>query len=458
MLKFAIKKTSKDIFHDAVASKDTSRLKFILQNNRLGFEVDELDDDGLTALQRSCFIGNLKLVQLLVTYGANIHIQDREGWSVLHASAVAGNYSILRYLISTGADVSVRNDLGQLPIDLANDLNSIIVLLEAMIKAGHSDLIEQYFTQRPSLKGLIEDKLRLLSPENQDASHGNINISSEGENRNQKSQLSLVLDSDNTQEDSVNTTHAHDSLETLLSSSNNKIGVRLNKEGGKPDEVRILEDKRTPKRAVCKKCLGKKRSSSASSASSDSSSSSYDSAYISSVSLHSDSHSNGHLDLENLADELSISCNLSKQTSNSTKHKIHNCKKKDKKHMTRSLSSPARLTPAKQAEMLAKIKELNDDVNSLNSAGLSLLHVCANRGDSEGAQMLLEKGAEVNRQALSGSSPLHEAARSGDLHCTLLLLSYGADMFADDDNGLLPIDLADNKQLKLLLHRAMAMK
>ena len=170
MLKFVVKKSAKNIFHDAVANKDVSRLKFLLQNNRESFKIDELDEDGLTALQRSCFIGNLKLVQLLVTFGANIEIQDREGWSVLHASAVAGNSSILKYLVCMGADVAVKNDLGELAIDLANDLDCVIILAEAMISAGHGDLIDGYFAKRPSMKALIENKLREVSKKSDDLS------------------------------------------------------------------------------------------------------------------------------------------------------------------------------------------------------------------------------------------------------------------------------------------------
>lgn len=454
MLKFAVKKTSKDIFHDAVASKDTSRLKFLLENNQLGFQVDELDEDGLTALQRSCFIGNLKLVQLLVMHGANLHIQDREGWSVLHASAVAGNYSILRYLVCMGADVTVTNDFGQLPIDLASNLNCVIILLEAMEKIGRHDLIEKYFTERPTHKVTIENQLRLLA--NRDASLSLIDGSSESTQNNgeEDNQLSIVLNSDVSQEQLESTSSSTDSLGDLWSTSNKENPVRFNEEGGQPEDSRIQIDKRTSKRAVCKKCHGKKRLSSVSSSSSDSSTSSYDSAY---TSINSEGNTNG-IEVINSNDE-STTTEVAEQTIRSPNHKIHHCKKKDKHlHKPRRLTAPDRLTTTKQNKLLLdQIKE-HEDVNALNSSGLSLLHVTASQGDSKTVKILLEKGAEVNRQALNGSSPLHEAARGGHVDCTLLLLNYGADAFADDDNGLLPIDIAEDGRLKCLLNRAMTMK
>ncbi|EDO36720.1 predicted protein [Nematostella vectensis] len=159
MLKFAVRKTSSSIFHDAVARKDIVRLAFLMESNRRQFNVDLLDEDGLTALQRACFTGNLKLVQLLVSYGANLDIQDKEGWSVLHAAAVAGNLSILRYLVAVGADVSVRNDLGELPIDVATDVHCVIVLAEGMKRAGLRKLTDKFFAKRPQLKTLIKDSL-----------------------------------------------------------------------------------------------------------------------------------------------------------------------------------------------------------------------------------------------------------------------------------------------------------
>ena len=82
----------------------------------------------------------------------------------------------------------------------------------------------------------------------------------------------------------------------------------------------------------------------------------------------------------------------------------------------------------------------------------------ARQGDTESVKILLEKGAEVNRQALNGSTPLHEAAQSGSLATIVMLLNYEADLFAENDNEYLPIDKAKNKDVKLLLHKAMVMK
>jgi ankyrin repeat protein len=139
------------------------------------------------------------------------------------------------------------------------------------------------------------------------------------------------------------------------------------------------------------------------------------------------------------------------------KHKVHNCRKHEKRNKPRSYSSPASVSSSKRHRILSKIKE-HENVNALNESGLSLLHVMASQGDIESVNILLQNGAEVNRQAQDGSTPLHEAAMSGSIESILMLLSYEADLFAENDNGLLPIDKAKGNDVKLLLHKAMAMK
>lgn len=160
MLKFAVKRKPVELFHEAVHSKDVLRVTFLLEQNESQFHVDDIDEDGITALQRSCFTGPLKLVQLLVTYSADINIQDKEGWSVMHAATVARNHSIMRYLIAMGAQLGLENDQGELAIDLARDLQSVVILAEAMRRAGLAKDVEEYLKRRPEVREILEEKLQ----------------------------------------------------------------------------------------------------------------------------------------------------------------------------------------------------------------------------------------------------------------------------------------------------------
>lgn len=160
MLKFAVKRKPVELFHEAVHKKDLLRVTFLLEQNESQFHIDDIDDDGITALQRTCFTGTLGLVQLLVTNGADINIQDNEGWSVIHAATVARNHSIMRYLIAVGAPLGLQNDQGELAIDLARDLQSIVILADGMRRTGLTREVEDYLRDRPEVRGILEEKLR----------------------------------------------------------------------------------------------------------------------------------------------------------------------------------------------------------------------------------------------------------------------------------------------------------
>ena len=160
MLKFAVKRKPVELFHEAVHSKDVLRVTFLLEQNESQFHIDDIDEDGITALQRSCFTGTLKLVQLLVTHGADINIQDKEGWSVMHAATVARNHSIMRYIIAMGAPLGLENDQGEQAIDLARDLQSVVILAEGMRRAGLARDVEDYLKRRPEVREIFEEKLQ----------------------------------------------------------------------------------------------------------------------------------------------------------------------------------------------------------------------------------------------------------------------------------------------------------
>ena len=62
------------------------------------FNIDQINEEGLTALQFSCFAGNVEIVKILASYGANWKIRDRDGYTLMHASAMSGNGGVMRYI------------------------------------------------------------------------------------------------------------------------------------------------------------------------------------------------------------------------------------------------------------------------------------------------------------------------------------------------------------------------
>ncbi|KAL9974791.1 hypothetical protein ACROYT_G011874 [Oculina patagonica] len=468
MLKFAVKRKPVELFHEAVSGKDILRVQFLLEQNEKQFHVDEIDGDGITALQRCCFTGPLKLVQLLVTYGADLNIQDKEGWSVMHAATIARNHSIMRYLITMGAEVGLQNDQGELALDLARDLQSVVILAEAMRRRGRAKEVEEYFNRKPEVRDLIEEKLQEsdvsgLVQERQRAT-SEILTSNISWSENQKRRSSLDVINDPRAPTATVKTRDKD-LERLMDIPR-LTGVAL------PTGCR---------ETVCAKC-GKRRrevfkrqsTSSLCSNSSDSSSSS-DSAY-SSASTNSGANmlnferggtiptakQNNNSRAENLfQDRLrASSVNIYSDPGNQPNRNLES----DEQFQPRRYSSPAVyandracMLRSPKTSIASVIKEVTN-VNGLNSFGVSLLHEAAAKGDTEGVKLLLEHGAEVNRQSLNGSSPLHEAVREGNAVTASILIEYGADLFTETDSGMLPIDLARDVDMKRFIENAMALK
>jgi ankyrin repeat protein len=74
-----------------------------------------------------------RLVQLLVTHGANVNDKDEDGWSCLASACAAGNEEIARTLVEAGADLNTRDSYGQTPLD---QVHSQSPLYEYLLEKG----------------------------------------------------------------------------------------------------------------------------------------------------------------------------------------------------------------------------------------------------------------------------------------------------------------------------------
>jgi ankyrin repeat protein len=104
------------VFHSAVISGDTDEVERLLKD---GYDVNCINDDGLTGLHHSCIEEDWDMVQLLVDHGANVNATDFEGWTPLHAAASCGYEDICRLLLNHGADPSIVNNEGSTAVEQA---------------------------------------------------------------------------------------------------------------------------------------------------------------------------------------------------------------------------------------------------------------------------------------------------------------------------------------------------
>jgi len=100
-----------------------------------------------TPLHSAELYGNLKVVQKLIEYEADIHAEDEDGWTPL-CWLSTGRYfkdgSVLQLLLEYGADVNARTKFGRIPLHEASENGArevVRLLLEhgADVKAKDND-------------------------------------------------------------------------------------------------------------------------------------------------------------------------------------------------------------------------------------------------------------------------------------------------------------------------------
>ena len=94
--------------------------------------------------------------------------------------------------------------------------------------------------------------------------------------------------------------------------------------------------------------------------------------------------------------------------------------------------------------------------NQRNPHGLTALQQSVLDGNSRLAIMLLEFGADLEAKTSNGWTCLHIASATGDICMVKLLLAHCADIVALTGNEELPIDLAMNADMKILLTNEMS--
>ncbi|XP_070602110.1 CARD- and ANK-domain containing inflammasome adapter protein-like [Erythrolamprus reginae] len=86
------------------------------------------------------------------------------------------------------------------------------------------------------------------------------------------------------------------------------------------------------------------------------------------------------------------------------------------------------------------------NVNAMNSANETLLHIAAAHGHTEIIDYLISKGARLEVKDNKGRTPLHRAAEKGHDQAVSRLLQAGANMYSLDQEGKTPLHLANRNQ------------
>ena len=80
---------------------------------RSGVDVNNVDDNGFTALHWACANGQLGTVEFLIKNGGDVTVAGNQGETPLLLAACYGFIEIVKYLLSIGVDVNYADEVSQ---------------------------------------------------------------------------------------------------------------------------------------------------------------------------------------------------------------------------------------------------------------------------------------------------------------------------------------------------------
>lgn len=110
----ASSRTKPNTIREAIRNGDKTAVEeFIAQRGR----INGRDRFGLTALHWAAWYGEIDIVKLLLSRGADIHAKCKEGgMTALHYAAAYGQKEVAELLITKGANVNAKNVYGVTPL------------------------------------------------------------------------------------------------------------------------------------------------------------------------------------------------------------------------------------------------------------------------------------------------------------------------------------------------------
>lgn len=124
-----------NLLHLAVNSSNVMLVCYVLFFVK-EIDIDSVDLQNRTSLLWAAYQGDSLTVKLLLKFGANIKCLDDTGFSALHWGTVKGEPHVLKYLIKDGADFFQKTNDGKNCFTIAQELNNVKPLNEALLHCG----------------------------------------------------------------------------------------------------------------------------------------------------------------------------------------------------------------------------------------------------------------------------------------------------------------------------------
>jgi len=113
-------------FIGAASDGDKKQVQSFLKSKEV--DVNERDWDDLTALITAASAGHLEIVKILLKAGADVDSSDKDGITALMEASIMGHEKIVNVLIDAGAEVDFKSNSGVTALWLAAGENKVNVL------------------------------------------------------------------------------------------------------------------------------------------------------------------------------------------------------------------------------------------------------------------------------------------------------------------------------------------
>ena len=100
----ASEKNLENLLHYHVSHQDCHALEKLLTDPTHEVDINYMRPPGVSALHQACSQGSIKIVRLLVSFGADIQQKTWTKMSPLKVAVISGSYEVAQFLVQVGAN------------------------------------------------------------------------------------------------------------------------------------------------------------------------------------------------------------------------------------------------------------------------------------------------------------------------------------------------------------------
>ncbi|XP_053084895.1 tankyrase, TRF1-interacting ankyrin-related ADP-ribose polymerase b isoform X1 [Pangasianodon hypophthalmus] len=409
-----------------------NRVRIVQLLLQYGADVHAKDKGGLVPLHNACSYGHYEVTELLLKHGACVNAMDLWQFTPLHEAASKNRAEVCSLLLSHGADPTVLNCHGKSAIELAHtpELRDRL----AYEFKGHSLLQAAREADMAKVKKVPSDIINFKHPHSQDSAL-HCAVASPHPKRKQVTELLLRKGANIHEKNKDFMTAFHVAAER----AHNDVLEVLQKHGAKVNAVDTLGQTALHRAAlaghiqICRLLLSYGADPSIISLQGFTAAQMGNEA-VQQILSEDIPTRNSDADYRFLEAAKAGDLDTVKQLCSPQNV---NCRDLEGRH-----STPLHFAAGyNRVAVVEYLLQHGADVHAKDKGGLVPLHNACSYGHYEVAELLVRHGASVNVADLWKFTPLHEAAAKGKYEICKLLLKHGADPSKKNRDGNVALDM-----------------